>query len=93
MSPEEDDDASLVATIETDEDGEPRLDITVGTDEKTVEELSADVKVAVQNNQYVSQFERSALTLLALWERQEAQSAEEQALETTDADVVETGEV
>jgi hypothetical protein len=53
-----------------DDDGEHAdLHVVVGDEDRVYENVQADLDIAIQNQQYISQFERPALTLLTLYEQ------------------------
>lgn len=61
---------TLTAEITTGET--PELHVTVANGDGTIEESTADLALLIQNNQYVSSFERPVLSLLSLYEREVA---------------------
>ena len=71
-----DDAATLTAWIDREGDHN-NLNVVVEDGDRVYEDIQSDVAMAVENNRYVPQFERPALSLLTLLYREEIEGGED----------------
>lgn len=78
--------AVMTAWIDTDDEGNETLHTVVEGEERVYEDIESDLGIALENQQYVGQFERPSLALLTLHYRLQDEAAEADT-GTTDAAV------
>lgn len=83
------DQPTLQARLDTDTN---QVEVTVSADGSVYESATLDLETLLATEQYLGTFERPALTLLSLWERNSGAVEEEDSVDgLTDAEVAADG--